>query len=85
MEDKKDGDPSPYYNNNSNKSIVHQFHNNFSDNLVFLSSYWSKTMEREKGREMIRTSCEYERESCTKVVTKSLYKYHFSNNNEKSK
>jgi len=54
------------------------FHYNFSDNLVFLSSYWSKIMEREKGRERIRTSCEYERESCTKVLTKWLYKYHFS-------
>jgi len=25
---------------------------------VFLYSYWSKTMEREKGRERKRTSCE---------------------------
>jgi len=35
-------------------------------------------MEREKGREMITTECEYERENCSKVVTKWLYKYHFS-------
>ncbi|AES91831.1 transmembrane protein, putative [Medicago truncatula] len=35
-------------------------------------------MEREKGRERIRKYCEYERESCQKVVTKRLYKYHFS-------
>ena len=27
------------------------FVNNFCDNLHFLSSYWPKTMEREKGRE----------------------------------
>jgi hypothetical protein len=36
-------------------------------------------MEREKGRERITTSCEYERESCQKVVKKWLSKYHFSN------
>ena len=30
------------------------FANNFYDNLLFLSSYWSKTMEREKGREKVR-------------------------------
>jgi len=30
---------------------VHPFEDNFDDNLVFLTSYWSKTMEREKGRE----------------------------------
>ena len=35
-------------------------------------------MEREKGRERITTSCEYERESCPKVVKKWLSKYHFS-------
>jgi len=35
-------------------------------------------MEREKGRERIRMSCEYERESCPKVVIKWLYNYHFS-------
>ena len=35
-------------------------------------------MEREKGREKIRILYEYERESCQKVVTKGLYKYHFS-------
>ncbi|AES69278.1 hypothetical protein MTR_3g026800 [Medicago truncatula] len=58
--------------------FVHPFHDNFSDNIISLSSYRLKTMEREKGREMIRPSCEYERESCTKVVTKWLYKYHFS-------
>lgn len=71
MEDKKDGDPSPYYNNNNNKSIVHQFYNNFSDNLVFLSSYWLKTMEREKRRERITISHENERKlfkSCHKMV-----------------
>jgi len=27
-------------------------------------------MVREKGREMMITSCEYERESCSKVVRK---------------
>ena len=27
------------------------FANNFYDNLIFLSFYWSKTLEREKGRE----------------------------------
>jgi len=57
------------------------FCDNFGDNHVFLSSYWSKTMKREKGRERIRTSCEYERENCPKVVTKWMYKYHFSKNN----
>ncbi len=46
------------------------FNDNFGDNPGFLSSYWSKTMKREKERERIRTSCEYERESCSKVVTK---------------
>jgi len=35
-------------------------------------------MEREKGRERLKIECEYERESCLKVVTKWLYKYHFS-------
>jgi len=30
------------------------FANNFDDNLPFLSSYWSKTMEREKEREKVR-------------------------------
>jgi hypothetical protein len=35
-------------------------------------------MEREKGRERITISCEYERESCPKVVKKWLSKYHFS-------
>jgi len=34
---------------------VHPFENNFDDNLVFLSFYWSKPMEREKEREMKRT------------------------------
>ena len=58
--------------------FVHPFHDNFSDNLVFLSFYWSKTMKREKGKERIRTSYEYEKENYTKVVTKWLYKYHFS-------
>jgi len=27
------------------------FVNNFHDNFIFLSFHWSKTMEREKGRE----------------------------------
>jgi len=27
-------------------------------------------MEREKEKERIRTSCEYERENCPKVITK---------------
>jgi hypothetical protein len=35
-------------------------------------------MEREKGRERIIILCEYERESCPKVVKKWLSKYHFS-------
>jgi hypothetical protein len=35
-------------------------------------------MEREKGRERVTISCEYERESCPKVVKKWLSKYHFS-------
>jgi hypothetical protein len=35
-------------------------------------------MKREKGRERITTSCEYERESCPKVVKKWMSKYHFS-------
>jgi len=47
---------------------VHLSNDNFGDNHVFLFSYWSTTMEREKGREMIRTTCEYERESCQKMV-----------------
>jgi len=50
--------------------FVHPFNDNFGDNLVFLSFYWSKTMEREKGRESIVKSCEYEKKSCQKVVTK---------------
>jgi len=37
------------------------FPNNFCDNLLFLSSYWLKTMERGKGRERKRRWCEYER------------------------
>jgi len=35
-------------------------------------------MEREKRGDRIRTTCDYEKESCQKVVTKWLYKYHFS-------
>jgi hypothetical protein len=58
--------------------FLHPFDDNFVDNLVFLISYWSKTIEREKGRERITTSCEYERESCQKIVKKWLSKYHFS-------
>jgi hypothetical protein len=38
-------------------------------------------MEREKGREKITISCEYERESCPKVIKKWLSKYHFSSGN----
>jgi len=41
--------------------FLHLFIDNLGDNLVFHYSYWSKTMEREKEREMIITSCEYER------------------------
>jgi len=48
--------------------FVHPIDDNFGDNLVSLSFYWSKTMEREKERERIRMSCEYEKESCPKVV-----------------
>jgi len=64
----------------SHKVVIfwHPFDDNFVDNLVFLTFYWSKTMEREKVREKITTSCEYERESCPKVVKKWLSKYHFS-------
>ena len=60
--------------------LVHPFIDNFSDNLVFLSFYWLKTIEREreKERDMITRSCEYERESCSKVVIKWLYRYHIS-------
>jgi len=35
-------------------------------------------MERQKRRERVRIECEYEKESCLKVVTKWLYEYHFS-------
>jgi len=34
--------------------FVHPIDDNFGDNFIFLSFYWSKTMEREKGRERIR-------------------------------
>ena len=54
-----------------------QFHDNFCDNLLFLSSYSSKTIERENGRESIRTSCEYKRENCTKIIKKMVVHYHF--------
>ena len=54
--------------------FVHLFNDNFGDNYVFLSFYWSKTMDREKGRERIRKTCEYERESCQKIVINWLYK-----------
>ena len=30
------------------------FANNFYDNLFFSSSHWSKTLEREKGRDRVR-------------------------------
>jgi len=50
--------------------FVYLFINNFNDNFVFLSFYWLKAMEREKGREIITISYEYERESCSKVFTK---------------
>jgi len=46
------------------------FDDNFCDSLVFHFFYWSKSIEKEKGRERISTSCKYERESCLKVVTK---------------
>jgi hypothetical protein len=50
---------------------VHPFEDNFDDNFIVLSSYWPKTMEREKGREKKRTSYECEREklykSCHKI------------------
>jgi len=49
---------------------VHLFQDNFDDNLVFLFSYWSKTMKREKGRERKRRSCEYESENCPKSCHK---------------
>jgi hypothetical protein len=31
--------------------FVHPFNDNFDDNLVFLSSYWPKTMERKRKRD----------------------------------
>jgi len=34
---------------------------------------------REKKEERVRIECEYERQSYLKIVTKWLYKYHFSN------
>jgi len=43
----------------------------FCDNLLFLSSNWSKTIEmEEKKRYSLRMQCNYERESCSKVATK---------------
>jgi hypothetical protein len=57
---------------------VHLSNDNFVNNHDFLSSNWSKTMKREKGRDRIKTTCEYEREMCQMVVTKWLYIYHFS-------
>ena len=30
------------------------FPNNFYDNLIFFSSHWSKTVEREKEKEKVR-------------------------------
>lgn len=50
--------------------FVHPIDDNFDDNLTFFSSYWSKTMKREKGRERIRISREYERENYPKVIVK---------------
>jgi D-alanyl-lipoteichoic acid acyltransferase DltB (MBOAT superfamily) len=44
----------------------HPFDDNFVDNLVFLTSYWLKTMEREKERERKLSK------SCQKVVVKIL-------------
>jgi len=58
--------------------FVHPIDDNFGNNLAFLSSYWSKIMERKNGREGIRMSSEHERESCPKIVTRWLCKYHFS-------
>ena len=49
--------------------IYLNFEDNFDDNLVFLYSYWSKTMERGKEQHVSKR---------VKVVTKWLYKYHFS-------
>jgi len=37
--------------------FVHLFIDNFEDSHVFLSFYWSKTIDREKGIEKIKTSC----------------------------
>jgi len=65
-------------------AFVHLFNDNFDDNYDFLSSYWSKTMERENEREMI-TTCQYEKESCQNVVKKWLFKYYFSDNNDRKK
>jgi len=49
----------------------------FCDNLFF-SFYWLKIIEREKEREMIRTSYKHEKKSCSKVISKYLYKYYYS-------
>jgi len=34
--------------------LVQPFDDNFCDNLLFLSSYWSETREREKGNERLK-------------------------------
>jgi hypothetical protein len=57
--------------------FVHPFNDNFEDNLVFLFSYWPKTMEREKGREMIRISCEYEREKIVQKLSQIVVQISF--------
>ena len=61
---------------------------NLCDSL-FLYFYWTKTIERERKRERIikhvsilskkiNKTCEHERDGCSKVLKKWLYKYHFS-------
>jgi hypothetical protein len=49
--------------------------------LFFSLLIGQKQWREKKGRERITTSCEYERESCPKVVKKWLSKYHFSISN----
>jgi len=57
--------------------FAHLFNDNFDDNYVSLFFYWSKTMEREKGREGIRTTSEYEIESCQKNCYKMIVQISF--------
>lgn len=42
--------------------FVKPFYNNFWDNLLCLSLLLKNKIGREKGRERVKTQCEYERE-----------------------